>query len=375
MQPRKCVSSLVVVVVGLFTAGELEGQEIPPSTIQSPGWIAPRQFTEVRSIRELDGGVLVADEAEDQIVFLHWNDKTGAPVGRVGHGPGEYREVGPLYPLAGDSTLFIDSFHGRWNLLVGAEIRATRAEHRAFNRLFRRRFSGADTLGNVLARPDYVRRSDVPLSSADSVLLLFGDRATRDIDTLAYLKGPGSGGATILPPQNGGLRTIVGNNPLAAGEPALLLPDGWIAVARQDPYRVDWRTPSGQWIEGGPLPFAPRQVSRAEKCAAIERMLRSGRPCQPDSLPGWPETVPPFVESTGDPVLYAAPGGNVVIKRTPVPNRPGTRYDVVDRDGRLVRSIHLPQGVMVVGFGDRSVYTVRTNELDLQTLRRHPWPR
>lgn len=355
---------LVSAIMGIFVGTEVSAQEISTTAVPPPDWIAETRFTNVRAVRKLDDGVLVADRAETRLVFLPWGNRADVPVGRTGRGPGEYQGIGQLY-----------SFHGRWNLLVGSDITATVPEHGRFNRLFRKRFSGADTLGNVLARPDFLLRNRQIFASADSVLLLIGNRRTGEVDTLGYLKGPGSEGATTLPPRDGHPRALLSTNPLAAGDPALLFPDGWIAVVRVEPYRVDWRTPDGQWMAGAPLPFVAREVTRAEQCSAIARMMGPDRPCEPHRLPGWPKIVPPFLESTGDPAIYAAPDGSVVIKRTPVLERPGRRFDVVDRRGRLIRVLQLPEDVTIVGFGEQSIYTLLTNELDLQTLRRHalPW--
>src|SRR5207244_2243808 len=41
-------------------------------------------------------------------------------------------------------------------------------------------------------------------------------------------------------------------NPLAVGEKFLLFADGSLAIARLDPYRVDWRSPNGKWTFGPP---------------------------------------------------------------------------------------------------------------------------
>jgi hypothetical protein len=56
-------------------------------------------------------------------------------------------------------------------------------------------------------------------------------------------------------------------------------------------------------------------------------------------------------------------------RRSPTP-----RYDLVDRSGRLIGQLAMPDSERVVGFGPRSVYIVTTDGDGFQRLRRHPWP-
>jgi len=50
---------------------------------------------------------------------------------------------------------------------------------------------------------------------------------------------------------------------------------------------------------------------------------------------------------------------------------PRPLYDVFDHNGRRVARIRLPAGRQVVGFGPRSLYAVRVDEVDLQWLERY----
>jgi len=64
-----------------------------------------------------------------------------------------------------------------------------------------------------------------------------------------------------------------------------LFPDGWIAIARLDPYLVEWRTPDGRTVRGTPLPSARVKVDDAEKRAymAAIAVANSKAPEPPDS--------------------------------------------------------------------------------------------
>jgi hypothetical protein len=63
-----------------------------------------------------------------------------------------------------------------------------------------------------------------------------------------------------------------------------------------------------------------------------------------------------------------------LVARTPTAERFDSRYDIVDRAGRLVATLALPVNERIVAVGKRGVYVVETTELGLQYVRRHPWP-
>lgn len=372
-----------VVVFSVATAllgGPGSAQQARRIALRAPDAVAAVEFTRVTSVRELrDGSLLVADQAEGRLVLVRWGSAEVTAIGRAGNGPGEYRAVGWLYALAGDSTLFTDSYLGRWLLLDGPSIVATVGEQRTLNRLLGGQLSGADEFGHVLGVRGEVFSGRAPRTreTADSLLLLLAGRAAQRVDTIARLKGRGGGGFHVGQREGGRPAFIVTANPLSSEDQALLFRDGWMAVARTEPYRVDWRAPDGRCVRGAPLPFTAVRVNDRERCAAMERVLPSGGSCDPSSLPGWPETVPPFPSPWLQrlaPALLAAPDGRLVIARTPTVTSPRRQYDVVDRTSRLVGVISMSSNETLIGFGARSVYTLSTDDLGVQTLRRHPWP-
>lgn len=337
--------------------------------------MAQTEFTLVSSVRELgDGSVLVTDRMEPRLVLVQWGSSEATAIGRHGGGPGEYQGAVRLYALAGDSTLLTDSYNNRWSILYGAHFVGTLSEHRPLNRLLWGKLVGSDTLGHVLGVQGYAVPDHAPVtySRADSVVVLLADWASERVDTVARIGGVGFQGQRILPPRGDRPMTILVNTPLSAADEVALFPDGWIAVARRDRYRVDWRAPNGDWTWGPPLPFTAVRVTDREKCAAMAgRGYAAGR-CDPSLLDGWPEVVPPFLSRRG--ALLAAPNGHLVIARTPTAASPEHHYDVVDRAGRLVGTITLGVNEKLIGFGTNAVYVIVTDEWDLQTLQRHPWP-
>lgn len=335
------------------------------------------QFTNVISVRELpDGRLLVSDPGEQALRLVDWERERVDLIGGIGDGPGEYRTPGLLYPLGSDSTLFTDGYSGRWSVWVRDGF-ATTQRHSPYPQLVEESILGTDHLGHVLIQQGY-RFSGAfgHPTAADSLVLLLARRDWEVVDTVARVAGAGA--AAHRRPPSGGRPGVIAFNPLAAQDQALLYPDGWIAVARQSPYRVDWRAPDGRWRTGRPLPFVPIKLDRAAKCAVWrESGLSPLMDCDPDFLPEWPEVLPPFhLRPSGErtPVLLASPDGALLIRRTRFLGPSETTYDIVGRHGELVGVLLLPADERLVGFGQASAYVLRRDEWDLQTLVRYPWP-
>ena len=78
--------------------------DLPPADLTLRG----RDFSRVLSVVELeDGRVLVTDQIENSIYVVDLQSGEVRTEGSTGEGPGEYGRVGHLYPLGGDSTLFV----------------------------------------------------------------------------------------------------------------------------------------------------------------------------------------------------------------------------------------------------------------------------
>lgn len=360
---------LLAVACATFTS-PLHGQGPVPIELPAADWEAPVEFTNIVGVRELNHGALVADRGEDRLLFLAWGEVSPRSVARPGGGPGEYQGVGQLLVLSGDSTLFID-LRRRWHVLDRERIVATTGPGSSASSRLQLPLGGADRRGRVLA-VNYSGRMG-SAGWADSLLVLVAARDEQRIDTVFRIKGPGGTGPIRLQPIPGRAQGIVPHHPLATADRALLFPDGWIAVVRAEPYRVDWRTPGGSWTGGAALPIEQSRVDEREKCAALSRLLGENLQCDPGIIREWPAILPPFL-ALEEPVLFAAPSGHVIVRRTPRVTAPMNRYDVIDRFGRLTGTIRLSANEKIVGFGRRSVYLVLTGASDLQTLRRHPWP-
>jgi hypothetical protein len=97
----------------------------------------------------------------------------------------------------------------------------------------------------------------------------------------------------------------------------------------------------------------------------------------------WPDSLPPFADSFSGrrgfpapltPTLFASPDGRLVIRKNQSADFPEPRYDLVDREGRWTGVLVIQPNEAVIGFGFRHIYVISLDNLDLQWLRRHPWP-
>lgn len=346
------------------------------AVFDSPG----QEYTRITGIRELrDGHLLIADRVENRLELLDWNTGTATSVGREGDGPGEYRAVAWMYSLGGDSTLVTDPLRRHWYVMDGPRIVDRIIGGGKLGYMLDPWLFGADGSGNILGtmRPMGGQGLFPPREAADSLYLVLARIGSERLDTVATVKGQASQ-ATVAPRYAPGGSIL--SFPFRTEELGLLFGDGWIAVARLDPYRVDWRKPNGEWVRGPPLPFTPQRIDNREKCLAIRMIDLTTGPCDPDAVEA-PDVLPPFLPMASRAMvgwqtstLFATPDGKLLIRRTPSATSPGNRYDLVDRRGQLDGTLTLPENEAVIGFGATSVYILVMDEWGLETLRRHPWP-
>jgi hypothetical protein len=331
-------------------------------------------FSRIVGVRELaDGRVLVTDAIEKQLYVVDFARRTSEKRGRQGAGPGEYRSPGQLWALSADSTVLIDNLGGRWLVMARDSFVAVISGNDPALAGGRQPI-GVDGQGHLLTS-----RSARNLNGAvgnllftnDSSWVLRVERRTGRVDTVGKFQVRPAR-IQITGTSDAPTSVSIQMNPISTGEQAVYFADGAIAIARLDPYRVDWIF-SGRTTAGKPLPFEAIPVSREEQVAAIARLPRNDgeTPRAPEEIRDWPAVIPPFT-SNG---VYAAPDGTVWIRRIPSTRHSLNDYDVVDRAGRLARRIELPSNEAVAGFGKATFYTVLTDDDGLQHLRRYPMPR
>ena len=352
--------------------GSSAGQTISEIRLAPPNARLEAEFTRVTSVRELaDGRVLVSDAGETKLFVADFGRQTLMQIGRAGQGPNEYTAISQLIPLANDSTLLPDVRGGRWLLLHGAEIVATVPPDSPPLRSGARNPFGADWSGHVLTVSP-VRSLEgsgtTSMAAEDSLWIQRISRSDGSSDTLGKARARPSR-ITVTGRERAQSVSIV-VNPLAVGDQVLLFSDGWSAIARVDPYRIDWVSDDGRLVRGVALPHKRVSVDEGVKRWVLDEIARdAGRPAQKpeDVKSDWPNFIPPFLTNS----VMAAPDAMLWIRRAGTERASPTTYDVVDRRGHIVRRVVMARNERVVGFGAATVYTVATDDDGIQRLRRH----
>jgi hypothetical protein len=337
------------------------------------------EFSDLTSVRELpDGRLFLTDRIENRVFIANFQTNQVATVGRVGDGPREYRNVLPLFSLAGDSSVMPGLPNTRWTLFKGDSIVATIPAHDPMLAVVPFLY-GTDRSGALLtiAEPSVGRRGSGS-SSADSLYLVLVMRATNQVDTIGRLGTANTNLFGQVPTGQRGHRRFY-----SVVDHAVLAPDRWVAVIRGHPYRVDWRSPDGRWRQGSRTIDQPIAMDDRERKAYLERRAaaastvtrggnrRPGTQMRPAPITDWPAMIPPV--TAGWPPMTTE-DGLVVIRRTATSRQVGPLYDVVDRTGTRKRQISMPEGARILGFGRSSVYVVTADSDGIQRVSRHSWP-
>ncbi len=290
------LASLSATVLALLGAPRLLAQRPAALKLGAPAGTLTEEFVFVSSVRELsDGRALITDGRERRIVVADFRTGRVAPVGRQGKGPGEDTFVAPVHAISGDSSIMADLLQRRVLLLAGDSIVGQLSQDHPAVLATRGSFTGADARGHLLA----VRAEEPPIGVTitditDSASVLLVRRSDGGADTVARLRprprrieqrANAEGRVTFSSTMPTGV--------LQSEEQALLFADGTLAVARLEPFRVDWRAPNGTWTRGARLPVPPIRVDARERAAFMERNASVYKPSESAAAAGLPQQVPP----------------------------------------------------------------------------------
>ncbi|HEX3928826.1 MAG TPA: hypothetical protein VHW65_12595 [Gemmatimonadales bacterium] len=352
------IGGLAVLAVMPFAAG---AQQPPVITLKPAN--GKRDLAGVSSVRELaDGRVIVTNGRVNRIDLLDLAQGAMTQIGQVPGHPKDFVTAGLIFPFYHDSSLMMilgpSDLSCTWVMFDGITVLGVVPNESPLITAVTRLHGGTDTAGHILATQVSHHTPGEPLQGTDSVYLVLVDHGTAVPDTVAHLaqySGPG--------------RVFHHGDSLDAFSPpmesAAVAPDGWIAVVRVNPYRVDWRSPDGQWVHGAPIPVSTAPLTAAEKKLDMPFLAQYASGVR------WPAAVPPI---QGEPATFATPDGYVLVGRPASLAHPGQNYDVIDRHGLLVGMIALAKDWSVRAFGAHAVYVVDRKDNDSATLERHPWP-
>ncbi len=361
-----------------------------PVPLGPPDAVFPEDFGYVHTVRELPGGdLLVADPLGQALYRVHMEAGVRTQVGRVGEGPGEYGEPESVWPLRGDSTLLVDIGNGRL-VWLGPEAEFSRAEPIARNMTDAGLLSGSmrvalpgavDLSGNVYPRAGPMPDDD---GRGGIVRISLEDESADTVATFKHYE------YEIRTVEQGRMMQAIPLSPRDAWGAA---PDGSVVIARSQGYGVDWYAPGGTIVRGDTIPYGTAPVTDAERAeyfadrrrhaevrwgmminaATGETITSFRRVSQTEEADfddhAWPETLPPVHAM----LIRVDPAGRAWVRRR-LPAGSGTRYDLFDREGRLVRAVIAESHRFVAGFGRESAYLVAFDDLDRVWLERYRMP-
>lgn len=404
----KMIRRLPVLALGVMVGAPVAAQQ-GPRPLPAPDLTLEEPFSSVGvgAIRELSNGRLIVADPRDKIVHLvDLEAGTTTAIGREGSGPQEFGMPMRLFMAPGDTTLLFDPLNTRY-LVIGPDGKPVSTFRTDAEPSAPRPGSGpvmigmglfgraSDARGRIYGEASPITMgADGRPQQSDSAAIVRYDRATKRLDTLAYLKLPAAN--TQVSGGQNNMRVMVGGaNPLAPRDEWTVFPDGRIAVVRASDYHVDWIMPDGTKRSSAPIRFTPVRMNAAEirheeglrnaargQQMSISMTMGSGgaqRSAQMGPPPGapplepltnWPDVKPPF--RSGPASVLARPNGELWVRRTENAQARGTLYDVINAQGTVAFQVRVPDGTTLVGFGNGTIYTTKKDADDLVYLQRHP---
>lgn len=268
---RARVLEKVTLSVVILVAAQAALSQNPAIALKKPNGTLDEPFTAIGAVRELqDGRVIITDARERRMVVATFGRAGVDTIGRVGRGPGEYLGLSPFYAIGGDSSMLLDAMNRRWLLLDGARIvKTVPPDHPGvLGALGVAR--GVDRFGHFLNSPILPMRAGT-FEAKDPEPLYLVSRATGQADTIERLLPVPQIRRAWADDQGRVTQAFTSRAAFAVGDAAILATDGWVAIVRLNPYRVEWRTPDGKMIRGRPVSFTPVAVDAREKKYYLER--------------------------------------------------------------------------------------------------------
>jgi hypothetical protein len=424
------------------------GPQLPP--IRQLGAVsatAKEKLGFVTNIRPLsDGRVMVNDAAGRRVLlfdaglqdFTVVADTTSATSNAYGG------RMAGLIGYHADSTLFVDP--QSLSMLVldpagkVARVMSVPNAQDAMSLAGALGTAGFDASGHLVYRgsPRFAFRGGPPGAAGgapripefpDSAPIFRIDLATRQLDTLGYIRTPRIK-MNVTQDENGRMTMTSEVNPLPVVDEWAVLSDGSVAFVRGRDYHIDWVNPDGSRTASPRIPFEWQRLTDEDKVAFIdsvkaarERMgANAPMVMTPGGTPGavtsggpppgggggeqrvmitmgaageagarrgnatgpggmqmsppqmsfvppseLPDYKPPFLAG----FVRADADGNVWIRTIPTKAiAGGPVYDVINRKGELVERVQVPVGRTITGFGPGGVVYLTTREGQTTTLEK-----
>jgi len=374
--------SLRSALLSLCVASAAAAQDPVPRPLPPVSAEHPEGVSSVSGFAELpDGRVLVSDAKEGVLRLLSFEDGSAREPASRGRGPREYASAGGLYRQRNGDVWLLDAPQRRYLVLSsrGAPLRTVPfAQSQGGG--FSMRSDGDPHVVDGRGREYERARPGARGATQDSAPLMRRD--AERTDTLAMLRNPTMVTSTAMGASITALQRFSPMDGFAVGE------DGTVALVRAEPYRVDWRGPSGALRRGPPLSVEAVPVTAADRDSA-ERAARAsmqganlpritqqgpdGTPREVDlraMMPEVPQAThkPPFEPRR----LRIDRAGRLWVGRS-LPQGTPAVYDVFDASGRRIDRVQLPPGYRLVGFGEGRAYVARIDADGLLFIGRAPY--
>lgn len=370
------VCSVAGAYLAIAGCGEARDGTEAPRVHLGEAMVLPDSFTYVTSIRPLPNGSFILTDPQEQRVELRSFSATGgAPIARRGYGPAEWSRAVALVPSSTEGSVQFDPVERRLHFYVGAKLVRVAPPDSVSTPSLAVLGASDDSILYFLVPPGPA--SAIAAGGVDSLAVVRFNLASRASDTLAVLRD--APGTIVTRTDDEGTRTPIAiqRPAFAVGEQGIAFPDGWLAVARLDPYRVEWREPNGHWHRGGVLPLRRRPLTAEVKDAylrqnapIIERLGRAPndvRAALMSRFENFPAALPPI----GPDALRAGYDGRLYVERIFLPLDSTRVYDVIDRRGERTQVLVLPKDERLVAVTGQHVFAVRVDSLDIQRVIRY----
>ena len=298
--------------------------------------------------------VFVSDRREKLVLSINWRAGTADTIGRVGSGPDEYKDPEKLLPFVADSVLLHDPGNRRFLVISPAG-----TPGRTINIPPEIVFSvvgGADSLGRIYFQgPGRETRVRGRLVMEDSVPIIRWEPASGKIDSIASVKKELT---LVVRPRYSGPGTVSTYRfpqPFSPRDEWAVTRGGRLWIASADPYQVSWVVSATQRTVGPVVPYSPVKVTEADREPYTSATFEVE----------WEFTE--FKPAIRSGILIGGAGVEFWARRH-TNQTDSTRYDVFNDAARRTHFVYLSANRTVVGVGDRNVYVVRRDTVDLLWL-------
>lgn len=349
----------IVFVALLVTERPLVAQ--PPERKLADAQVLATAFSEITAVRELsDGRVLLLDGRDQVLSLVDIANSTLRTIGRKGGGPGEYARATGLLHAGGDTTLVTDAGNGRLLIVApdgsfpGVITRSGTSTMSVWAA------TASDRKGSVFGTAGLGAPETLSERGPDSLALMQLVLSTGLAVRVATVAAPPS---SVNVTRNGQTieRVEIVRAPFAVGDQFSVAPDGRIAIARRDPYRLDLVLPSGQRMSGAVVKvtrIAVGDAERAEYLASLTNARARAATIQ------WPDALPAFPARA----VLALANGETWVRRHAPARSASAWYDIFDRRGELSARLPLSRNRRVLAATARGTYVALTDDDGLEHL-------